>query len=379
MGSDRIFIMGGGLSGALTAIRIAQLHPAAHIEIIEKASVLCGEHTWSCHEADLRNTPWLTELVDQTWPNYSVRFPGMTRSFSTPYHSIRSPELRKKMARYSKITYRMNAEVVHASDQIIRLSDDTELQGDLIFDARGFSGPSDIGRGGYQKFIGWDIEFTEPHSFRSPCIMDASVDQSDGYRFLYYLPWSDRTCLVEDTYYQNGPEISEPEMTARILTELDRQGLRVKRWLRCEQGVLPIPGRMIPRSPQKAGTPLTIGVRGGFFHATTGYSLPFAGRVAHFIGQNLELGLPKLRSEINRFGSQLRAQNRFNGFLNRMLFQAAPTDQRYRLLERFYRLPAPLIERFYGGETTVGDRLKILWGRPPVPVHRAIREIFYAT
>jgi lycopene beta-cyclase len=58
--------------------------------------------------------------------------------------------------------------------------------------------------------------------------------------------------------------------------------------------------------------------------------------------------------------------------LNRMLFRAAEPGQRYRVLERFYRLPQPLIERFYAGRASLTDKLRILAGKPPVPIRRAL-------
>ncbi|MFC7552947.1 lycopene cyclase family protein [Pseudoroseomonas wenyumeiae] len=58
--------------------------------------------------------------------------------------------------------------------------------------------------------------------------------------------------------------------------------------------------------------------------------------------------------------------------LNRMLFRAARPGQRYRVLERFYGLPQPLIERFYAAEPSLMDKLRILSGRPPVPVLAAL-------
>ena len=42
------------------------------------------------------------------------------------------------------------------------------------------------------------------------------------------------------------------------------------------------------------------------------------------------------------------------------------------MLERFYRLPEPLIERFYAGKSTLRDKVRLLAGRPPVPVLRAL-------
>ena len=45
------------------------------------------------------------------------------------------------------------------------------------------------------------------------------------------------------------------------------------------------------------------------------------------------------------------------------------------MLERFYRLPTPLIERFYAGEATLADKVRILCGKPPVPIGAALRCI----
>ena len=61
--------------------------------------------------------------------------------------------------------------------------------------------------------------------------------------------------------------------------------------------------------------------------------------------------------------------------LTRMLFGAAEPRSRYRMLERFYRLPEPLIERFYAGRSTSADALRILAGKPPVPIGAAIASL----
>jgi lycopene beta-cyclase len=45
------------------------------------------------------------------------------------------------------------------------------------------------------------------------------------------------------------------------------------------------------------------------------------------------------------------------------------------VLERFYRLRAPLIGRFYAGESTLSDKLRILSGKPPVPLVRALKVL----
>lgn len=57
--------------------------------------------------------------------------------------------------------------------------------------------------------------------------------------------------------------------------------------------------------------------------------------------------------------------------LNRMLFMAGSPDHRWHVMQRFYRLGAPMIARFYAGRLTFADKLRLLTGKPPVPVMEA--------
>jgi lycopene beta-cyclase len=41
------------------------------------------------------------------------------------------------------------------------------------------------------------------------------------------------------------------------------------------------------------------------------------------------------------------------------------------VLERFYRLSPALVQRFYAAESRWTDQVRILSGRPPVPIGRA--------
>ena len=65
----------------------------------------------------------------------------------------------------------------------------------------------------------------------------------------------------------------------------------------------------------------------------------------------------------------------FYRMLATMLFKAADPEERYRVLERFYRLDPGLIARFYAGQSTMFDRIRVLSGRPPVPIGRAVAAL----
>ena len=55
-----------------------------------------------------------------------------------------------------------------------------------------------------------------------------------------------------------------------------------------------------------------------------------------------------------------------------MLFRAAKPEERYTVLQRFYGLNQGLIERFYAGQLKWYDKARILIGKPPVPVSKAL-------
>ncbi len=57
-----------------------------------------------------------------------------------------------------------------------------------------------------------------------------------------------------------------------------------------------------------------------------------------------------------------------------MLFDADPAE-RYRIFEHFYRVPEDLVERFYAVRSTPLDRLRVLCGKPPMPIPRAIAAL----
>ena len=117
-------------------------------------------------------------------------------------------------------------------------------------------------------------------------------------------------------------------------------------------------------------------MRAVLFHPTTGYSLPDAVRLADELAASNELSAERLDRRIRARSIEHWRRGGFFRMLNRMLFRAAEPEQRYRVLERFYRLPEPLIERFYAGRPSLADRARVLTGRPPVPIRRALATLF---
>ena len=118
-----------------------------------------------------------------------------------------------------------------------------------------------------------------------------------------------------------------------------------------------------------------MGAAAGLAHPVTGYTLPL---VLQQIQSLIEVSHPNLelwKKQISVKNLELLKPYAYYRFLNRMLFKAATPALRYKVLERFYTLPEDLIQRFYGGRTTLYDGIRILLGKPPVPVLKAVREL----
>jgi lycopene beta-cyclase len=204
--------------------------------------------------------------------------------------------------------------------------------------------------------------------------MDGTVDQIDGYRFIYQLPLSPTDLLVEDTYYSSSPVLAEDILRRRISEVAGSHGV-AREIIAEERGVLPVVMDGDVASLWIGEPVVKLGVQGGFFHPTTSYSLPDAVANAALLVEQRDPCTRALYPVFRQRAEQLWEQRSFFRLLNRMLFRAAEPGKAYRVLEHFYRLPPTLISRFYGARLTALDKVRILSGRPPVPLGRAITAL----
>lgn len=359
-------LVGGGLQNALVALAILHERPSARVALIESSARLGGNHTWCCHEADVvpECLPWLDPLFVARWAQHDVMFPSRERRLAHSYYAVSSERLNEVVS--SRLEGSLNARRVHGAAtsvtaHSVALSDGVVLEGELVVDARGPQSSKPVSGACYQKFLG--LEFCVPSGTAPalPTLMDATVEQFDGFRFVYVLPLAADRVLVEDTYYSEDPSLDAPLLRSRVESYARRVGLRPLQVAREERGVLPLPLRVLP--PCEERSPLVAGYAGGFFHPTTGYSFPLALRLAHHLSTR-----PPEQAfdvEFRRMTRAQRQQQRLCVWLNRLLFTAFQPDKRYHVLERFYGLPDDTIQRFYALQMTGLDRVRILCGRPP--------------
>tara|TARA_A100001391_G_scaffold83275_1_gene54489 strand:- start:30045 stop:31241 length:1197 start_codon:yes stop_codon:yes gene_type:complete len=373
-------IVGGGLAGGLIALAVTQARPDLSLRLIEAGAQLGGNHRWSWFASDLPagGEALLAPFRTTEWDaGYDVRFPKHSRHLSSRYCSLASEDFA------AVLTCDLPAEAILTETEVtkldasgVTLGDGTRIEARAVIDCRGFA-PTATLSGGWQVFMGRQMRLARPHGLTAPVIMDATVAQLGGYRFVYVLPLSAHEVFIEDTYYQDSPALDHAALSARLDDYALAQGWEGQ-VLSSETGVLPVitggDFAAFRAERQIAGVAMA-GARGGFVHPLTSYTLPFAVATALAVAADAQLPGDQLAARLEARAQEHWRAMGFYRLLGRMLFGAARPEERYRVFERFYRLSETLIERFYAGRSTLADRARVLAGKPPVPISRAIAAL----
>ena len=268
-------IVGGGLQAGLIFQALRHYQPDTSVLMIERAEELFGNHTWSFHASDIphQSWQWLSRNPITTWQSYSVCFPGYERHVPIRYCSIASAAMRESFSRASKLADPMpvawgtrevqtGVAVERVGQEAVELADGRKYRADLVIDCRGRA--SELGNAnrlcGFQKFHGFEFEIADQAALE-PVLMDARVDQEDGFRFLYVLPLQPGRVLVEDTRFSDYPQLSRAKCLQAAAAYLKSKGVHRCELVREETGCLPMPyGRdMRPQAIE----PLQGGYAGG--------------------------------------------------------------------------------------------------------------------
>jgi lycopene beta-cyclase len=379
-----VAIVGGGLAGGLIALALATRCPDLHIRVIEEGAQPGGNHRWSWFASDLDEggTRLLAPLTKAEWhAGYEVAFPRHGRVLETDYRSLASDDFAAHLTATlppGTLVTGQRAERIAADG--VALADGGRVPAGAVIDCRGFR-PTRHLQGGWQVFMGRQLRLDRPHGLTRPIIMDARVDQADGYRFVYVLPLAADELFIEDTYYQDSPVLDRVLLSGRIDAYAALHG-----WTGTvtgeETGVLPvITGGDFAAWQAEIRVPgvARAGAGAGFVHPLTSYTLPFAVEtalaVADAFAQTPGLTGAALADLLERRANEHWRRMGFYRLLGTMLFGAAAPAERYRVFERFYALKPSLIERFYAGRSTWADRVRVLSGKPPVPVGAAVRAL----
>ncbi|MFM7404342.1 MAG: lycopene beta-cyclase CrtY [Erythrobacter sp.] len=386
-----VIIVGGGLAGGLIALALHRHAPDFRFLLVEAGRTLGGHHRWSWFETDIR--PSARSLMAgfrlNGWDEgYDITFPKLGRTLPTAYRSLASAEFHRALSEElpaERVLLETRAASLDAGS--VTLTDGTQFTAKRVIDCRPFRASKHLA-GGWQVFLGQHFKCEKPHGLTRPVIMDASVDQvapygnEAAYRFVYVLPLTADEVFIEDTYYADQPKMDADVLKGRVAEYAYRHGWKGE-VVDQEAGILPvISGGDFGAALREVTIPgvAVAGARGGFSHPLTSYTLPFAVdnalAIARLIVRRPELSGEELAAFCNRRAKRHWRATAYYRMLSRMLFEAAEPSKRVVVFEHFYALRGALVERFYAGRSTWPDRLRILTGKPPVAIPRAIRALF---
>ncbi|MGN6498705.1 MAG: lycopene beta-cyclase CrtY [Tsuneonella sp.] len=374
-----VAIAGGGLAGGLIALALHRARPDLRVAVVEGGQALGGNHRWSWFASDLEpaGAALMAGFRTARWRDYAVRFPAYERVLDTGYASLASADFDAALRRELPAgSLRLSRRIAALDARGIDLTGGERIAARAVIDCRGLDGMPGL-RGGWQVFMGRTLATDRPHGVERPAIMDALVSQHGAYRFVYVLPLSAHELFVEDTYYADTPALDRAALSGRLDRYCAAQGWS-GRILGGETGMLPVVTggdfaafHAAQRTPDVA----VAGARGGFWHPLTSYTRPFAADTALAIARDADLPGDQLAAMLEERARRHWRRTAFYRRLGRMLFGAARPAARYKVFEHFYRLPEPLVERFYAARSTRADRARVLCGRPPVPVFAAARAL----
>ncbi|HEX2560321.1 lycopene beta-cyclase CrtY, partial [Phenylobacterium sp.] len=317
-----VALIGGGLASSLIALKLADLRPDLSVHILERLSGPDDSHTWCLFETDV--TPeqwrWLTPLFERVWDGYEVVFPDHRRRLTTRYACISSRSLGRAVKATLGDRVHRGAAVVDFGRSAVLCEDGLSVNAPLVIDARGPRASSAL-KYAYQKFVGLEVRLRQPHGLAEPVVMDGGVRQADGFRFLYLLPLGPDRLLIEDTRYSDTARLDAPALEREIDRYARASGWQVAEVIRREGGVLPVAlGGDIEAYWRELGGTACVGLRGAFFHPTTGYSLPEAVRTAGLVASAPELTTAALAERLKAESIDLWRRGGFSRALNRMMF-----------------------------------------------------------
>ncbi|MHA7819956.1 MAG: lycopene beta-cyclase CrtY [Erythrobacter sp.] len=386
-------IVGGGLAGGLIALALHKARPEFRIAVVEAGRTFGGNHRWSWFDSDLTDEgrALLASFRQTGWDEgYDVAFPRYRRTLKTAYRSMASSDYHEGLARtLPESALYLGRKAVGLDARGVDLAapefgESERLDARTVIDCRSFK-PSPHLRGGWQVFLGRHMRLDQPHGVSRPVIMDATVDQlaphgnGGAYRFVYVLPLGSHDVFVEDTYYADEPDLDRSALSGRIDQYVHAAGWHDPEIVGHEAGALPVltGGDFSAYQASIRTDGVTVaGARGGFTHPLTSYTMCVAVENALVIAREADLSGPQLALLFEARAREHWSHTAYYRLLARFLFFAAKPEKRVKVFQRFYGLKEGLIERFYAARSRPLDKVRVLWGNPPVPVPAAIAAMF---
>lgn len=363
-------ITGAGLAGLSLLMRMMQ-HPffdTAQILVIDAAKKNTNDRTWCFweKEADI-----FEPIVIKKWDHVSFLAPSYTKELNLSpftYKMIRGIDLYshvlEKAATKNNITFCTERVLAVHSDVAgakVVLEKQT-LTASKVFNSILFEPANVLAQKAadyflWQHFKGFEIKTATPvFNDAVATLMDFTVDQTEGTTFMYVMPTSPTTALVEYTLFT--PNILEEEKYDEAITDYIQKtyGSIDYEVTHQEFGQIPMTNYSFVGG---AGNLINIGVAGGQVKGSSGYAF-------HFIQEKTKTIVADVVSGKNPLRASTFAQKKFQLYDSVLLrvLQDQKLDGATIFTAIFSKNPPDRVFRFLNNESSLLDDLHIMSSVP---------------
>lgn len=300
-------------------------------------------------------------LISHVLAEHAVRFPGFERHMGRPLAVLTPEHLRESAARLLRSrpeNLRITArEAVTGADHKVFLPDGNTFSAPVVVDLRPSGrAPSHVV---YQHLDGFRWRVRPPRIAVAARLMDADIPQHRGFTFIRQVPLPPDGLLVTRSVFSESPA---PPPRLRP-SELLPQGIEAVELIAEETVSMAVPWRAPRVDP---ALPLRLNPQDGWCHPATGDELLPVARFGADIAEAINRGeTPAITPLVRNHQARLA----FPSLLNELIFRATPAASQWKVFKHFHEGDVDLIERFFGLEETPGDRLRLVFRRPPPGVN----------
>ena len=270
-------ICGAGLAGLSLAIRLSDsAYSDKRILILDKSNKKINDRTWSfwAHKDKLH----FPSIVRKSWSNLAFYSPGhsiVTTPRNYQYHTIsgldfynyafqqieKAKHIQFVQTEISMISENENAAVVETTSGT--------FTGSIVFDSVVRSFPEKDPLFVWQHFLGWEVKLAKgSFDVDTATFMDFRIDQQGETRFVYVLPYTSKTALVEATIFSK--EIAEPHVYEEILKDYMKRYVSDDYEIESEElGAIPMTTAPFGRSTDRI---ICIGTNNATVKPSSGYA-----------------------------------------------------------------------------------------------------------
>jgi lycopene beta-cyclase len=214
-----------------------------------------------------------------------------------------------------------------------------------------------------QHFKGWIIE-TDSTSFNpaEATLMDFRIPQDHGTSFVYIMPFSTTSALIEYTLFTESllnDETYDQALAAYIANHLPDKSYTIRE---LEFGIIPMTNEPYPKGDDRI---IYIGMRGGLTKPSTGYTFQFIQRDTERIVDSLASGM----KTINRLETARKFHFYDSVLLNVLATKKHPGDHLFTSMFRHNKITS--IFRFLDNESLLHEDLRLISTLPFFPFLKA--------